>query len=680
MTTLHWLPDASDFRAALRAVVSGGSGAWPAAVALARTRLDLTRTRQLDDALRHLAPPPDARPVRLAVLGSCTTTHLLPSIRVAGLRRGLAIATHECAYGQYWQDLADPHSAMQAFRPDTVLLALDAHHLAAGVDARASAAEAEAALVVVQDRLRSCWGLARALGCAVIQQTPLPLHPLLLGGNEHRLPGSKAAFTARLSQALRTMADTGGVDLLALDERAGRDGLAAWHDPAAWHRAKQEVAPAAAPLHADLVARLIAARLGRSAKCLVLDADDTIWGGALGPDGHGNGSADRLTLGPGSAAGEAFAAVQAHARELSRRGIILAIVGHDTTAGGHDAAAVRAAFERHPEMVLRITDIAGFAAGPDRAASLRTIAARLNIGLDALVYASASPAARAEVRIALPMVAVPELGPDPATYPATLADGGWFEAAIVTADDRARIARYQADALRAQALAPPPPGAHAHGAPDPDAPCTDAQDPNAQDPNAQDSNAQDPDAGNRDTAGAAIDLDAYLRGLGMRLTWRRLDQAGLPRAAQLVARTNQFNLTARLRSEAELAALAADPAALALQLRLADRFGDAGVIAVVLARPAEPGDLLVDTWLMSCRVLGRGVERATLCILAAAARRLGARRLLGEYVASGRNAMVRNHYAGLGFTPLREDEQGSLAALDLAGFATAPGAIEIREG
>jgi len=492
------------------------------------------------------------------------------------------------------------------------------------IGAALDAAEAERSLEEVARRIRECWRLAReAFRCPVIHQAPLPVFPPVLGNNEHRLPGSRQAFIARCNDRLRALADEDGVDLLALDARAALDGLAAWHDPALWHRAKQQVSPVAAPLYGELVARLLAARQGRSAKCLVLDLDNTLWGGVVGEDGLAG-----LVLGQGSALGEAFAAFQDYARELSGRGVILAVCSKN------DEAAALEPFDRHPEMVLKRSHIASFLANwNDKPANLRAIAEELNIGLDALVFVDDNPFERNLVRHELPMVAVPEIGDDPASFARTLADAGYFEGVAVTAEDRARTGQYQGNRQRERLKE------------------------------------------------SATDLDSYLRGLEMELRWRPFDDVGLQRTAQLINKTNQFNLTTRRYSEEEVRAVMHDSRAFGLQLRLVDRFGDNGIIAIVIGRMNSDDDLAIDTWLMSCRVLGRQVEATTLNLVAAAARRLGARRLVGEYVATKKNAIVRDHYARLGFTVVETGaDGGSRAVLALAGFVPARTVIAVKEG
>ena len=601
---LHWLPPAgSNWSNVVQGLTQPDAAAWAALVELAGSRLDGLMTVRLDRRLQRLfpAPPPwlSTKPVRLALLGSSTLDHLMPALRVGALRRGIWMEVRGGDYGQYASALSDEGSDLREWRPDTALFAFDAPHLVGGFGPQLSAEAAGERLAGAEAMIERAWATAAAAGCSVMQQTLLPVALPLLGQNEHRLPGSPATAVASLNQRLRTMADRAGADLVAVDIEAARDGMAAWHDPMLWHRAKQDVHPLAAPVYGDLVARLVAARQGRSSKALVLDLDNTLWGGVIGDDGM-----DGIVLGQGSALGEAYAAFQGYVAALARRGVILAVCSKN------DEANALEPFDKHPEMVLRRGDIACFVANwSDKATNLREIARRLNIGLDSLVFADDNPAERAIVRRELPMVAVPELPEDPALYAPCLAAGGWFEATHLTDEDRERSGQYQANLQR-------------------------------------------------DAARASVtDMEGYLRSLGMELRWSRFDRVGLGRVVQLINKTNQFNLTTRRTTEAEAAALIGDPHALSLQMRLLDQFGDNGIIAVVHGHLACM-DLIIDAWLMSCRVLGRGVEAATLNLVAAEASRLGAARLVGEYRPTPKNGMVRDHYPNLGFLPLDAGPDG----------------------
>jgi FkbH-like protein len=628
VTELHWLPPIPDWRQRLRALSGDPATAWDSAVALANARLNFVLTNALDETVRRLLPAgPETlttKKVRLAVLGSSTLTHLLPAVRVAGLRRGIWIDTYENDYGQYLQELSDSDSELHAFRPTAILLALDAYHLTAGVTAAMDAQDADSALSEMQTRIGDAWRLAReAFRCPIIQQAILPVHLPLLGSNEHRLPGSRARVVTRLNAAIRAMAEQEGVDILAVDDRAASDGIGKWHDPALWHRSKQEVSPTAGPLYGDLVGRWLAAKQGRSFKCLVMDLDNTVWGGVIGDDGL-----EGIALGQGSPLGEAYTAFQEYARELSRRGVILAVCSKN------DESNALEPFEKHPDMVLKRGDIASFVANwQNKADNLRAIAQELNIGLDALCFIDDNPFERNLVRQELPMVAVPEVSDDPTGYPVALAEGGYFEGLAVTEEDRERTSQYQGNKAREALKA------------------------------------------------AVTDLPSYLRGLEMQLIWKRFDKIGLQRIVQLINKSNQFNLTTRRYTDEDVVAMMADPHAFGLQLRLTDRFGDNGIIAVIIGRLRENKDLYIDTWLMSCRVLGRQVEPTTLNLIAKQAAGLGARRLIGEYIPTKKNGMVKDHYARLGFAVMEADPAGgSRNILDLADFAPAETFIHVVEG
>jgi FkbH-like protein len=616
--SLYWLPSIDDWSGRIGAIerMEAGEAAWSALVALAGVQLDFVRIGRLDKALLRLfgdGPPVTlaTRPIRLAVLASSTTAQLSSALRVAGLRRGLWITLYEPDYGQYRQELANPASGLHGFAPTAVLLALDSGHLVGDVDPAIDRANAEAVVRQRSDLLQNIWRSTReAFGAQIIQQTLLPVFPMLLGSNEQNLPGSRAAIVAEMNVRLRAMASVEGVGLLAIDAWASQLGLDAWHDPVLWHRAKQEITPRAAPLYGDLVARLLAAGQGRAAKALVLDLDNTLWGGVIGDDGL-----QGIVVGQGDPLGEAFASFQTYAAGLERRGILLA------ACSKNDEPNALSPFEHHPDMVLRRSHLSAFVANwDDKASNLKEIARQLNIGLDSLVFVDDNPFERNLVRRELPMVAVPELPEDPALFARCIADAGYFEALTITAEDRGRTALYETNREREASRA------------------------------------------------ETTDLSGYLASLEMTLSWRPFDQMGLPRVTQLINKTNQFNLTTRRYTEEEVAALIVDPSAFGLQFRLADRFGDNGIIAIVIGRIDEDGLCDLDTWLMSCRVLGRCVEEATLAAVIEQAAAQGATSLRGRYRPTAKNKMVADHYDRLGFTaePGDAGDEARLYRRDLA--------------
>jgi FkbH-like protein len=605
----HWLPELMDRDATFAAIKAarGPAERLAAIAAASQHRLDFVQTGKLDrylhSALAELPEPPGLQRIRLGWLGTSTLEHLLPAARIACLRRGLLLDSYLAPYDQYRQELFDDQSGLARFRPHVVLLSIDHEHV--GIPASLDAASNDVAAQVEQRtaELRALWRMAAdKLGCAVIQQTIPNLAPRLFGSFDSVVPGSASSVIDQLNRAILADADKARVPILDLAAWVARLGHDAWFDPVRWFQAKQLVSPLLAPMYGELVARIVGAIRGRSRKCLVLDLDNTLWGGVVGDDGI-----DRLVLGYGSAAGEAFAAFQRYVRQLRSRGIVLAVCSKN------DRAVAESAFANHPEMALKLDDFAAFVANwSDKAGNLRRIADGLNLGLDSLVFFDDNPAERALVRTELPMIAVPEVPEDPAYFVRVLEDAGYFEAVSFTDEDVARAQQYQDNGRRAQALE------------------------------------------------SATDMDSFLRSLSMILTIGQVDAQSLPRVTQLINKTNQFNVTTRRYSEADLQAFVAQPTNIALHFRLADRFGDNGLIAVVLARPESSQRHVVDTLLMSCRVLGRGVELAMMNALVARARQCGVRELVGKYLATARNGMVADLYHRLGFTPMpKDDEDGA---------------------
>ena len=617
---LTWLPVCDEWSDLLQvARKHEPDDAFRAFQRLANCRMDFVRAGRLDKAVQryceqHLLPK-DVPRLRLALLGSSTLSHLAAGIRMGGLRRGLFVEMYEGSYGQYRQELLDDDSGLHAFRPDVLCLAFDAQHLA-GAE-QASSADALA-------MMRHCWSTAQTkLNCAVVQQTALPRLPRIIGNGEALLPSSPARVLEEINCGLRQSAIEQGVHLLAVDTWAAQDGLLHWHDPLLWYASKQEIHPRASQLYGDQVGRLLAALRGRSSKCLVLDLDNTLWGGVIGDDGL-----DGIVLGQGSAAAEAYTAFQRYAQQLSKRGVILAICSKN-----EEANAV-AAFDSHPDMVLRRKDISCFVANwRDKATNLREIALELNIGLDSLVFVDDNPAERALIRRELPMVAVPELPDDPSGYVDCLARAGYFEAIVVSADDRDRTQQYRANKER------------------------------------------------ETLRQSATDLDGYLEDLHMELTWSSFQPADLGRVVQLINKTNQFNLTTERRTQGDVLHLMRDEAVATVQIRLADVYGDSGLVALVIARRTAERMLDVDTWLMSCRVLGRQVEFATLNILVALGLQMGCHALIGSYRPTPKNDLVRDHYRRLGFELESSADDGSTVwTLSLKDYTDRPTHMRVLQG
>lgn len=608
---LPWLvPAAADFNSAVRELRQARPLDTRAFKRLACTGLNL---QQLTSLARALPRDRDELPsghLALRVLSNATVDLLLPALCATAPRHALWLAASAPAFGTYAQEALDPQSDTHGDKGSAVLLALD--HRA--FDLRPSPGQADLAHSRVEFALSSLQRMAQSLqqgsGRIVIMQTLAAVPEPLFGSMDSQIPGTLNWMLDRFNAGLRQRTGPGQL-LLDVAHLAATVGLDRWHDASLWSLGKIAFAQRVVPLYADHVCRLLAAATGKSKKCLVLDLDNTVWGGVIGDDGLAG-----IVLGQGSPRGEAHLAVQASALALRDRGIVLAV------SSKNDDTIARQPFREHPEMLLREDHIAAFQANwQDKASNLRAIAQTLNLGLDALVLLDDNPAERMQVREALPEVGVPELPPEPELYVRTLLAAGYFESVQFTAEDRERAAQYQANAARSATL------------------------------------------------GSATDLQSHLASLQMEAHVSPFDELGRTRITQLINKTNQFNLCTRRRTEAEVAALEAMANALTMQVRLTDRFGDNGIIAVVVGLP-EADAWVLDNWLMSCRVLNRGVERAMLNVMVARARACGMKRLIGHYLPTEKNALVREHYAHLGFTALPATSSTGVTSwsLDVAGY------------
>lgn len=602
---LEWLPrPPADFRERCRALLDPGAVNGRAVARLATHALDENQLRRLADVIERLRTRRDPLtplvPFTLGVVGNVTLEPLVPALVASAARHGLSLSCVQAEFGQTMQAALDPDSTINRARPDAVLLALDYR----GLPLQPGLHECAAAQAMVDAAISHVATLRRGIrehgGAACIVQTLAPPPETLFGSYDRRISGTLRALTAAFNAALVESVRNSDDVVLDVAMVAETIGLARWYSPKQWNVAKLPFDAAYLPLYADHVARLLAARRGKSRRCLILDLDNTLWGGVIGDDG-----VEGIVIGQGDATGEAFLTVQQIALELRSRGIVLAV------SSKNDEAVARSAFG-HPDMLLREDNIAVFQANwNDKATNIAAIAGELSLGLDAMVFLDDNPVERGLVRELLPEVAVPELPDDPALYARTLAAAGYFEALTFSDEDRKRAAFYEGNARRV-AL--------------------------------------------KDQIG---DVKGYLASLNMEIGFSPFDAVGRARIAQLINKSNQFNLTTRRYAEHEIASLESDPDAFTLQVRLIDAFGDNGMIGVVICRPLSEADWEIDTWLMSCRVLGRRVEHMVLREILHHARLRGVRRLIGTYLPTTRNTMVERHFENLGFRLLETFESGA---------------------
>ena len=556
------------------------------------------------------------RQLQLAIVATCTLDPLVPYLMVEGARRGVGVRATPAPFGQLEQQLLDAGSALYRDRPDVVLIALRAEdvapELAHGL-LRLSADDIDARLGEIAARIEALAGGVRAHSDALVvvwNQVPGRWAPAGLAdaGLDASQPAVVADLNRRIAGACRRVP---GAFVFDAHRVAIDIGLSRWEDPKLRFLARAPLSSVACVATARALARTLRALVTPARKCLVLDLDDTLWGGILGEDGVGG-----IRVGQ-DYPGNVYLDFQRCVAAYRDRGVLLAI------ASRNNEADVREAFARRDDMVLRLDDFAALQIHwNDKAASLRAIARELRIGTDALVFFDDNAAEREWVRRSLPDVMVVDVPADPLGYAAALDDSGAFDSLVLTEDDRARADRYRL-ATQAQTFA----------------------------------------------AGSSS-VEAFLRGLEMRVSVAPVSTVTAPRVAQLIAKTNQFNLTTRRHSPADVERLLRQDA-MALCLRVSDRFGDHGITGVAIAVPAGAGRFELDTFLLSCRVLGRSVEDALLRAVARACTpRDGAAWLDARFIPTAKNAPAAAFLPTHGFTPVEDDE--GRWRLDLATLETLP--------
>ncbi|MGH7727484.1 MAG: HAD-IIIC family phosphatase [Vulcanimicrobiaceae bacterium] len=549
--------------------------------------------------LRKEFPSEAGLPIRIALASSFTVDHLVPyadlSCRLAGLRPHLYVSP----FNSWARDVIDEHSALRAFEPEILFLAVALDDL---VPALAGSLPSEALERLGDEALERVVAVAQRY-CSWSQGRPLVVHAFhsafaapegILDG---RFTPSRAewiaSLNARLATALRALPNALLLDLTAAASVAGGS---LEDEPKLRHLAGMRLPPRALAGIGRAYARYAAPARGLVRKCVVLDLDNTLWGGVLGEDGQ-----DGIRLGEG-APGSEFVEFQRYLHSLAERGILLAINSKN------NADEALAAIRSHPAMILREADFSAMRINwqpkPD---NMLELARELNIGVDSLVFIDDNPEERERMRRLRPEVLTVELPRDPALYRATLEALPQLQALAITNEDRGRVDTYRTARLREQS---------------------------------------------KQSAGS---VDEYLRSLEIRIEIARAERGAFARVAQLFARTNQFNVTTRRYELADIERFAADPALRLWVLRSQDRFGEHGLVAVTLVRCVAQVWTL-DSFLMSCRVIGYGIETALLAFVAERARAAGAARLEGEFVPTAKNAPARELFATHGF---RRDERAS---------------------
>lgn len=537
--------------------------------------------------------------VKIAILGGSTTVDVEAFLELFLLGAGIRPSFYVSDYNRYYEEAVVDGASLRAFAPDVVFVHTTHRNVQAWPPLLADEDTVATMLAAERERFVMLWtSLLEHTDALVIQNNfdPPMLEPLgHLGASCHY---GRAAFLLRLNASFAAYAcKTPRLRINDIHTVAARLGLRAWASERDWFLYRKAITPEGSAHVGHAVARTVRAAYGKSKKCLVLDLDDTLWGGVVGEDGmHG------LVLGHDTAEGEAYLTFQRYCLALKERGVLLAVCSKN------DDAVARSGFS-HPDSVLHLEDFSAFVANwRPKTENLRAIAQHLGIGLDALVFVDDNPRERALVEKELPEVATPNVG-DPTAFAEVLDREGWFEPFTIGPDDQPRAAMMAASVERAA------------------------------------------------TASEAQDYDAYLASLEMEAEIAPFVEPYLARIAQLVNKTNQFNLTTKRVTDAQVARMAQDPEYVTLYGRLRDRFGDSGLVSVVVGREAA-GELHIELWLMSCRVLKRDLELAMFDALLDAARARGVHRLVGHYVPTPKNGMVAEHYASLGFSSLPDGRWG----------------------
>ncbi len=550
----------------------------------------------------------------LGIVSNSITQLLVPAIIGTALRYGFALEVVETGYNQVAQAALSHDSPLEGRKLDSILVAIDYRGLPLFITPGDSVA-AEKTLSGCLEYLRTIiQKLHQKTGAQIIVQNIVPPMEYTFGSFEERLPGTRLWLIRKLNAALNELSPAEAT-ILDIAGLAACTGLEQWHDPKLWNLAKAAVSQKCLPIYAEYVCRILAAKKGKSRRCLILDLDNTLWGGVIGDDG-----VDGILIGNGDPTAEAHLALQETILSLRNRGIVLAV------SSKNEDETARKPFREHREMVIKEEHIAVFQANwSDKATNIKAIAQTLSLGLESMVLLDDNPAERLQVRRELPEVAVPELPADPALFGDVLLAAGYFEAIAFSQEDRQRAEFYQLNAQRAALM------------------------------------------------DQSSDMEGYLKSLNMEITFQPFDQNGRARITQLVSKSNQFNLTTKRYSEADIKTMEENPDVFTLQVHLADALGDNGMISVVICNKYT-GYWEIDTWLMSCRVLGRGVEEAVLQEIIHNATNNNITRITGIYIPTPKNIIVKDLYAKLGFTKISAADHSRHEAwsLDIAGFTPRP--------
>ena len=558
---------------------------------------------------RELAAQPGLVEKKVAIVSGTTVGEVKNMLELFLLNSGIRPTFWEGPYGLYYESIAFDDGSLAAFAPDVIYIHTSVHNLQNLPVPADSAAAAEEKFAAEAARWQGLWQAAARFGCPVVQNNFELPDVRVLGNFDAVAAAGRVRFVRRMNALVADWAaQHANFYVHDLCWLSASEGLSRWCEPAAWYAYKYACAVPYIPTLAHSVACIIKALFGKNKKAIATDLDNTLWGGVVGDDGP-----EALAMGSETPAGMAHTALQQYLKDLSGAGVLLNVCSKN------EDDAARAGL-RQPAATLREEDFVCFCANwQPKDANLAAMAKQLNLLPESFVFLDDNPAERAIVAAQVPGVETPVLD-GAENYIKTLDHGGYFEVTALSGEDLKKTELYHANAERRRAQA------------------------------------------------AFADYGAYLDSLAMTATIRRFEPLYMQRIAQLTNKSNQFNLTTLRCSEDDIRAMADDENCLCLYGKLVDKFGDNGVVTVVSGEQ-EGQTLHLRLWLMSCRVLKRGMEDAMMDAVVADAAARGVKIIRGYYYPTAKNGMVKDFYASMGFANIEADAEGNTVwALDTASY------------
>jgi len=531
--------------------------------------------------------------IKVAILGDSATQLITQAIRGMGIEFSLNIVFFEADFNQIDRQILDNDSELYHFNADIVLIFESTHKLLQKFN-RILHRERESFSTSCMVRTKQLIAtLQSKSNVKVIFCNYTEENDHVFGHYANKVEGSFIFQLRKLNFLLQEFAlNTNNLyicDISTIQNAIGRELF--WSAPI-YTNTEMVISIDALPYFAQAVVQIICSLKGRFKKCVILDLDNTTWGGIIGDDGIENIQIGQLGI------GKAFTEFQYWIKKLQQRGVIVTVCSKNTES------VAKEPFEKHPDMVLRLSDIAVFVANwENKADNIRKIQSILNIGFDSMVFLDDNPFERNLVRENIKDICIPELPEDPALYLDYLYSLNLFETVSYSNEDLKRTQLYQKEAERVI---------------------------------VQESFANE---------------DEFLKSLGMISDTKSFDSFSVPRIAQLSQRSNQFNLRTIRYTEEDVNRISSSEDYMTLSFTLEDKFGDNGLICAVILKKSENKSLFIDTWLMSCRVLKRGMEHYVLNTLVLLAKKTGFETIIGEYIPTSKNEMVKDHYLKLGFVP-----------------------------